>query len=112
MKWALLAALASILAAHPASADELEGPEQGIEELKGVHDGAHDAHELRQVRDSENDAEECRRNHAAQSTIHADNPRLAAIFERRHCTLYDEVAKEKRKAYEQRRRIANQQKKH
>jgi len=112
MKWALLVALGGILAAHPSNADELEGPEQRLEELKGAQDGAYDAHELRQVKNSETEAQECRRNHADPSTNRADNPRLAALLERRRCTLFDEVAKEKRKAYEQRRRIANQQKKH
>lgn len=112
MKRALFAALASTLLAHPANAAELEGPEQHVEELKGAQDGAYDAHELRQVRDSESDARECRGNHAGQSANHADNPQLAAILERRRCTLFDEVAKERRAAYEQRRRIANQQERH
>jgi len=112
MKWALLAGLAGILLAHSASADELEGSEQRVEALKAAQDGTHEAHELRQVRDSESEAQECRRNNAGQSTNHAGNPRLVAILERRRCTLFDEVAKERRAAYEQRRRIANQQEKH
>ena len=118
MKWALSIALAGSMAAHPAYADKLEEPELRIEELADTQDSggglnlASDASELRQVKRAETDAQECRRSHADYRTMYADNPRLAALLERRRCSLFDEVAKEKRRAYEQRKRIAKQQEKY
>jgi len=62
------------------------------------------AYELKQVAKAEVDAEKCR-------VKHADSSRLAELLTLRRCTLLEEVAKEKRKAYEgrkqdERRRIA------
>lgn len=51
------------------------------------------AYDLQQVTRTELDAEECR-------LKNADGSRLAEILTIRRCTLLEELAKEKRKAYE------------
>jgi hypothetical protein len=58
------------------------------------------AYNLKQVARAELDAEECR-------VKNADGSRLAELLTLRRCTLLEELAKEKRKIYEDgRRRIA------
>ena len=58
------------------------------------------AYNLKQVARTELDAEECR-------VKNADGSRLAELLTLRRCTLLEELAKEKRKIYEDgRRRIA------
>ena len=117
MYWGLTIALAALMAVHPAYADKLEEPEQRLEGLADKQDGGSsvdlgsDAYELRQVKRAETDAEECRRRHARYRTKYADDPRLVDILIRRRCALSDELAKEKRRTYEQRKRIAKQQEK-
>ena len=51
------------------------------------------AYNLEQVARAELAAEECR-------AKHTDGSRLAELLTIRHCTLLEELAKEKRKAYE------------
>jgi len=58
------------------------------------------AYDAKQIRRAETDAEECRKSQAHYRTKHADNPRLVDLLIQSRCSLYEEVAKEKRKAYE------------
>ena len=113
MKWALSIALTILMATYPAYSDELAEADLRIEEPELVGAGSGDlgidALELTQVKKAETDAQGCRRNHADQSANQADNSRLVALLERRRCSLFDEVAREKRRAYELRKRIAKQQ---
>ncbi len=51
----------------------------------------------KQVAKAETNTDECRKKHA-------DNRALAEVLRQRHCALFDELAKEKRKAYEDRKR--------
>ncbi|MES0403864.1 MAG: hypothetical protein ABUJ93_10230 [Hyphomicrobium sp.] len=62
------------------------------------------AYDAKQVRRAETDADECRKSDAHYRTKHADDPRLMDLLIERRCSLYDEVPKEKRKAYEDRKR--------
>jgi hypothetical protein len=103
MKWGLLMTLATLMVAHSAHGDELA-------DLVLVGGTSGDTYELRQVRKAETDVVECRKSYAHYRTNYSDNPRLADLLIRRRCTLFDEVAKEKRRAYEQRKRVvrANQ----
>ncbi len=55
------------------------------------------AYDDKQVKKAEADADECRKKYA-------DNRALAEVLRQRHCALFDELAKEKRKAYEDRKR--------
>ena len=101
----LIPIVASLLAASPVHAYGAK-----IEELEDKLDGGSsgdldfDAYELRQVKRAETDAEECRRSYAHYRTKYVDDPRLVDLLIRRRCSLYDEVAKEKRKTYEDRKR--------
>ena len=98
MKWGLLMTLAILMVAYSAHGDALAD-----QVLVGGTSG--DTYELRQVRKAETDVVECRKNYAHYRTNYSDNPRLADLLIRRRCTLFDEVAKEKRRAYEQRKRV-------
>ena len=55
--------------------------------------GSAHAYDLGQVTKAELEAEECR-------VKHTDGSRLGEILTRRYCMLLEELAKEKRKAYE------------
>jgi len=55
--------------------------------------GSAHAYDFKQVAKAELDAEECR-------LKHAEGSRLAELLTLRRCTLLEELAKEKRKAYE------------
>ena len=59
--------------------------------------GSAQAYELKQVAKAELDAKECRGKHV-------DSSRLAELLALRRCTLLEELASEKRKAYEDRQR--------
>lgn len=118
MKWAVSIALSALMVAHVAYADKFEEPKQRIDALKTAQDRAAsagpatDSYELRQVKRAEINAEECRRTRAHHRTSHANNPRIVALLQRRRCFLFDEIAKERRRAYERRGRIAKQQEKY
>ena len=97
MKWGLLMTLAILMVAYSAHGDELA-------DLVLVGGTSGDTYELRQVRKAETDAKECQRDR----NEHADNIRLAELITQRRCALYEEIAREKRRVYEQRNRIAKQ----
>lgn len=98
MKWGLSMTLAILMVAHSAHGDELADLV-----LVGATSGV--TYELRQVRKAETDAVECRQSNAHYRTNYSDDPRLADLLIRRRCALFDEVAKEKRRAYEKRKRV-------
>ena len=98
MKWGLSIALAISMVAHSAHGDELA-------ELVLVGATSSATYELRQVRKAETNAVECRQSNAHYHTNYSGDPRFADLLIRRRCALFDEVAKEKRRGYEQRKRV-------
>ena len=97
MRWALLSALATLLVVHYAKGDDLD-------DHVLVGGSSSDASELRRVRQAETDAKACQRDRQE----HAGNSRLAELVTQRKCALYEEIARERRRVYELRNRIAKQ----
>ena len=102
----LILIVAALVAASPVHAYDTK-----IEELEEKRDGGSngdldsDAYELKQVKRAETDAQECRQRHAHYyRPKYADDPRAVDDLIRHACSLYDAVAKEKRRAYEERKR--------
>jgi hypothetical protein len=94
MRWVLLSALATMVVVHRTHGEDLV--------LVGGSSG--DAYDLRQVRQAETDARACQRDRQQRSS----NSRLEELMTQRRCALYHEIAREKRRIYEQRKRIAKQ----
>ncbi len=97
MRLALLSALATLLVVHYAQGDDLD-------DLVLVGGSSGDANALKQVRQAETDAKACQRDRQEQGK----SSRLAELMTQRNCALYLEIAREKRRVYEQRKRIAKQ----